>query len=165
MFNYKLPGSCNSVSVATANRQPINGDRGNMKRIIGAVVALALSLSLTSLVATSASAEPPSADETGSAVQALTLTPEESVALAHELDLTAKSSTLTVGDVERTTYTLDTGSTIVLEKPVPTPGQITPAWSVGVGWGSTSTSTRATSVYWQRVGQPDSQSSSARPRQ
>lgn len=105
-----------------------------MKRIVGAVLTLALSFSL-SLVATSASAEPRVPVEAGPTGQALRLTPHESVALARELDLATKSSTLTLGDVERTTYTLETGSTIVLEKPAPVPGQITPAWSVGVGWG------------------------------
>ncbi len=104
-----------------------------MKRILGAITALAVSVSLTSLAATSASADPLSADD--AVARTLSLSPEESVALAQELDLTVRSSTLTLGYEERTTYTLDSGSTIVVEKPASKPGEIAPAWSVGVGWG------------------------------
>ena len=35
----------------------------------------------------------------------------------------------------RTTYTLPSGSVVVVESPRPTPGTVTPLFSVGAGWG------------------------------
>lgn len=46
------------------------------------------------------------------------------------------SATSVLGSIIRTTYTLPSGSTIVVERPRTTSGTVSPQFSIGVGWGT-----------------------------
>jgi len=75
-----------------------------------------------------ASAAPPSAVEPAAALVAIQLAP------ALDATSAAKAITFTALQV-RSTYTLESGSLVVLTRPLSGGAQVTPQFSVGVGWG------------------------------
>ena len=91
-------------------------------------------MALASFSGTAASAAPESAG--AGQPQILTLTPQESTEFARQISAAAElsSTKLIPGGRSQTKFTLRSGSTVVLEKPADS-GTVTPAWSIGVGWG------------------------------
>jgi len=113
--------------------------RHHQPRLIIAIVATALVAvpGVASAATTPVAAPPTQVSIPAAATAALpAATAEQVTGITDALDAKGVPSVTSplIGTV-RTTYTLPSGSTVVVERPRTMPGTVTPQWSVSAGWG------------------------------